>query len=162
MWTHLDAPTGFAWLRNSLRDGTLACAANGSYNLAFSELSGAGFVLLCTCSGHYVSGNFFEVSSALSSFRGELLRLLAIFLILLAVEEYYHQLSAHTNQIICDNKAAIYRCRRRTQQITPGQKNADILCVHHTITNCLHNMHTIKHAHAHQNDHTQFANLTLT
>ena len=97
MWMHLDAPTGFTWLRDSLHDGTLACAANGSYNPAFPELSGAGFLLMCTCSGHYVSGNFFETSSAASSFHGELLGLLAIFLILLAVEEYYHQLSNCTN-----------------------------------------------------------------
>ena len=161
MWTHLDAPTGFAWLRDSLRNGTLACAADGSYNPALPTLSGAGFVLMCTRSGHYISGNFFEMSSAASSFRRELLGLLAIFLILLAVKEYYLQQSNRTNQIVCDNKAAIYRFKCRTRRIAPGQKNADILHIHRTITSRFHNTHTIEHVHAHQDDNIQFANLSI-
>ena len=55
-----------------------------------------------------------------SSYRGELLGMLAIYLILYAIEEYY-EVTGGTD-ILCDNKGALYTFQKKSKRIPAGAK----------------------------------------
>ena len=71
--------------------------------------------------GKCISGTLVEKSTYASSYRGELLGLLAIRLFLLAVEEYYG-VTTDGSDLVCDNKAALYFQEGvKTNPIYPSQ-----------------------------------------
>ena len=89
------------------------------------DLSGAGYVLYCTATGNKLQGSLVERSEDASSYCGELLGMLAIHLILHAVEQFYHS-EGKGNAIYCDNKGAIYTFSKKHKRVSAGSKNNDI------------------------------------
>jgi hypothetical protein len=71
---------------SGLEKGTIVCVTDGSYNRkVVPNISGAGFVLYCTKAKCMLRGNFYEESTAASSYQGELLGLVAIHTTLFAL-----------------------------------------------------------------------------
>ena len=108
MWEGATIEEDPLWVAQAMTAGTLICVTDGSYDRRKAhDLSGAGWTLYCTATKKQLSGSLVERSEYASSYRGELLGMLAIHIFLHAVEKYFH---AHgdSNSIYCDNKGAIY------------------------------------------------------
>jgi len=84
MWARiLGDREELSWLATALTAGTIVFAADGSYNAKKSlQLSGAGWIAQCSSSGKQLRGSAYERSTTASSYRGELLGVLAIHTIL--------------------------------------------------------------------------------
>ena len=131
MWSGLNLDCDTTWLAQALAAGTLVCVTDGSYDRRKAkDLSGAGYVIYCTASGKKITGSLVERSEDASSYRGELLGMLAIHLLLHAVKTFYHS-SGDGTKIYCDNKGAIYTFSkqhnewRRAQKTTTYTKSFD-------------------------------------
>jgi hypothetical protein len=81
MWEQMSGDTAdMSWLATALTNGTVIMAADGSYNRNKSTLiSGAGWIIRCLASGKSIQGSAYEKASCASSYRGEMLGLLALY-----------------------------------------------------------------------------------
>jgi hypothetical protein len=77
---------GMDWLSQTIAGGMLVAVKDGSYIWEhYPDLCSAAFILKCThCEGHVV-GAFSEALIEANAFQGELLGLMAVHLLLLAV-----------------------------------------------------------------------------
>ncbi len=77
---------GTDWLLQAIAGGTLIPVTDGSYiREHYPELCSAAFILECTQGGGRVTGAFPEALIDANAFQGELLDLMAVHLLLLAV-----------------------------------------------------------------------------
>ena len=120
----------------------------------------AGLVVCCSKTGRFVSGSFAEVSASAISYRGEQLGLLAIYLLLHAVELQFDGAGA-TNDVFCDNKGAITTFLSEAKHVPSGKKNADIARVLRRVKGRMNNKLRPLHVRAHQDDHTDMSKLSL-
>jgi hypothetical protein len=128
MWDYvLDVTSEPSWLPLALERGTVVLATDGSYNRKRGpNVSGAGWVIACRRSGNILKGSFFEFSSNASSYRGELLGLVAIHTLVLHACQFY-QPTTVTGKIICNNKLALYKSSKKGhRRICPGVAQADL------------------------------------
>ncbi len=86
LWIDLKVTKETHWIAEAIAKGTLVAVTDGSYiQEHHPELCAVAFILECTrCKGKLV-GSFPEASKAVNAFQGELLGLMAIHLLLLAV-----------------------------------------------------------------------------
>ena len=68
------------------------------------------------------------------SYRGELLGLLAIHILMAALEECFH-LDGHTAKICCDNQGGLFKSSELRRRIPTGASQADIKRVPSNIKN---------------------------
>jgi hypothetical protein len=87
--------------------------------LAWDEL------LFCKKTGFWLTGSFWEKSLTASSFRAEMLGLCALHLLVCAIMEY-HNVSAWSAVISCDNKWALELSFHHKGRIQPSAKCANI------------------------------------
>ena len=161
MWRDLRGNTDPEWIRQALEKGTLICATDGSYDRKKAvNLSGAGWVIRCSDSKQMLSGALVERSQAAGSYRGELLGMLAIRLLLLAVEEYHNSYGDGT-RIYCDNKSALFTFSSNKDRIASGSKHADIRRVLRTIRRRSRSNFLQQHVRAHQDIGRQRRHLSL-
>jgi hypothetical protein len=86
LWDDLKITGGTAWIAKAIDEGTLLAVADGLYiREHHPELCAAAFILECTRHRGMLVGSFLEASKAANAFQGELLGLMAIHLLLLAV-----------------------------------------------------------------------------
>ena len=109
MWTNIvNEGRDLRWVEAAMRNGTAIWVTDGSYNRKTApHVSGAGWMLHCTASGRRLFGSFYERSPNAGSYRAELLGLLAIHVLVAALEEYF-DLPPHDGKICCDNRGALY------------------------------------------------------
>ena len=108
VWNSLDLTEDPLWVAECLKNKTLVCVTNGSYNKQVApDVCSAGWVIACTQTKRQILGTLIECSGYVGSYRGELLGMLAIRLFLLAVEEYHNTIS-DGNEVCCDNKWALF------------------------------------------------------
>ena len=152
MWEGATIDEDPLWVAQAMTAGTLICVTDGSYDRRKAyDLSGAGWTLYCTATKKQMSGSLVERSEYASSYRGELLGMLAIHIFLHAVEKYFH---AHggSNSIYCDNKGAIYTFAKQHKRVSAGIKNNDILRVLRRVQHSMASSHSHTHVKAHQDD----------
>ena len=161
MWSGLTMPDDPTWIAQALANGTLICVTDGSYDRRKAkDLSGAGYVLYCTATRNKLRGSLVEHSEDASSYRGELLGMLAIHLLLHAVEQFYHS-AGEGNAIYCDNKGAIYTFSKQHKRVSAGSKNNDIQHVLRRIQAQMKSSHQHRHVKAHQDDYRRRDRLSL-
>jgi hypothetical protein len=86
LWEHMTVHGGVAWLEQAISAGTLVAVTDGSYiRELYPNLCSAAFVLKCSKGQGRVIGSFLEALLVANTYRGELLGLLAIHLILLSI-----------------------------------------------------------------------------
>ncbi len=128
MWDYmLDVTSEPSWLPLALERGTAVLTTDGSYDRKRGpNVSGAGWVIACQRSGNILKGSFFEFSSNASSYRGELLGLVAIHTLVLHACRFYQPITV-TVKIICDSKSALYKSSKKGhRRIRPGVAQADL------------------------------------
>ena len=148
-----------SWVVECLTNNTLVCVTDGSYQKEFApELCSDGWIMMCRKTVKCIGGTLVEKSSYASSYRGELLGLLAIQLFLLAIEEYYG-VASDGNGLVCDNKAALYTFAKESKRIPSGQANTDIQRVLRNIKTRSRSSYEHQHIAAHQDNYTEYEHL---
>ena len=78
------------WIKGAIENSSLICVTDGSYiKETVSELCSAAFILECAEGPGRIVGSFPESSKVANAYRGELLGLMAIHLILLAANKVW-------------------------------------------------------------------------
>jgi hypothetical protein len=109
LWEHMKVTGGITWLNESIAHGTLVAVMDGSYiRELFPELCLVAFVLKCSQRHGRIFGSFSESLRVANAYRGELLGLMAIHLILLSINKI-HQNLAGSVEIILDCPRALNR-----------------------------------------------------
>jgi hypothetical protein len=127
MWERVsnDGP-GLLWVKEAIAVGSAVWVTDGSYNREKAPtVSGAGWVLHCTRSGHRLRGSFYEVSPFASSYRAELLGLLAVHTLATAFASYFN-LGTPSSEICCDSRGALSRSGEIVKRVPSGSSNADV------------------------------------
>ena len=93
---------GVTWLEKSISDGTLVAATDGLYiRELYPHLCSAAFILECSKRCSRVVGSFLEALLVANAYRGELLGLMAICLILLSINKMQQNLTGSV-EIVSD------------------------------------------------------------
>ena len=127
MWSNIvNEGRDLQWVVAALQNGTGVFVTDGSYNRTVAPLvSGAGWLLYCTESKHKLYGSFYERSPRAGSYRGELLGLLAIHVLVGALEAYFN-IPTRGGKICCDNQGALSKSAEMRRRIPVGAAEADI------------------------------------
>jgi hypothetical protein len=128
MWKSLRLVGDDDWLIDAIREGTCVAVTDGSYiRELYPELCSCAFVLECTKGRGRIFGSFPEQSKQACAYRGKLLGLMAIHLILLAINKVCPELPGHV-QIYSDCLGALKRVSTLPGNRLPsGCKHSDIL-----------------------------------
>lgn len=166
MWEMIfpDVGLGFdiSWMITSLRAGTLVAVTDGSYDRQRSpRVCAAGWIIADITTGSRLAGSFSEYSSSASSYRGELLGLCAINVILLALSITGNIVNRPPITIWCDNKGAINRASDKSRRIKCGRPCADILRILRSIRHELPLSTSFRHVKAHMDDRLSWEQLSL-
>jgi hypothetical protein len=95
------------WLVDVMKNKTLILVTDGSYDkLRAADLSGIGWVVLCTRTGKRLTGWCWERSTTADSYREEMLGLCSLHLLARALSEYY-KITNWEITISCDNDGAL-------------------------------------------------------
>ena len=91
MWEKLQLQGENGWLEEAIRDNSLIAVTDGSYiKELFPNVNLAAFVLVCSKGRGRLIGTFPEQTMAACAYRGKLLGLLAIHLLLLSISTKSH------------------------------------------------------------------------
>jgi hypothetical protein len=161
VWKSLRIIGDENWLLLSIRAGTCLAVTDGSYIKEITkEACSSGFVLECTEGRGRIVGSFPEKSKDACAYRGELLGLLAIHLVLLAANKLDPELQGSV-EIVSDCLGALSRITSLPDNRIPsGCKHSDILKV--IMMHCKHFTFDCEYIHvdAHQDEQTPYAQLT--
>ena len=160
MWNSLRLTGNDNWLLDAIREGTCIAVTDGSYiRELYPDMCSCAFVLECTEGRGRVFGSFPEQSKRACAYRGELLGLMAIHLILLAVNKLDRRLPGLV-KIYSDCLGALGRVTSLPANRLPsGCKHSDIL--KNIMVNCSNLSFSCHYLHvsAHQDDKKSYEQL---
>jgi hypothetical protein len=161
LWEHLQVTGGESWIHDSIADDSLVAVTDGSYiREIYPNLCSAAFVMECSKGRGRIVGSLSEVLSAANAYRGELLGLMAIHLILLSVNKLHRNLSGSV-EVVSDCLGALKRVTNLPPYRIPSRcRHSDILKT--ILVHCRELSFTTHYSHikAHQDDNTTFAQLS--
>ena len=161
MWKSLRLIGEDHWLEEAIAAGTCVAVTDGSYiKEYYSNICSAAFVFECTEGRGRIVGSFPEQSVAANAYRGELLGLMAIHLILLAANRVNPELQGSVN-IVSDCLGALDKVANLPPNRIPTRcKHSDIL--KNIMINCTDLTFDLHYSHvrAHQDDSTLYALLS--
>ena len=162
MWSNVkNDDTDMRWVLQAIRNGSGIWCTDGSYNRPIApHVSGAGWVFYCTVQRKKLQGSFYEFSPSAGSYRGELLGLLAIHILMAALEEYF-QLDGHTAKICCDNQGALFKSSELRRRIPTGASQADIKRVLRNVKHKIKSTFTYEWVQSHQDRYKFWHQLTI-
>jgi hypothetical protein len=150
----LSSPDNFDWIRQAIAEGTLTCVTDGSYiKQVCPHLCSAAVILECSKGRGRLVLSFPERSKNANAYRGELLGLLSIHLLLLSFNTTWPTLRG-TVHIYSDCLGALNKVKNLPPHRIPSKcKHSDILKT--IMANCgnLSFDRYFSHVEAHQDDH---------
>jgi hypothetical protein len=161
LWDNLLIIGGFEWLHEAILDGTLMVVMDGSYiRELYLNLCSAAFVIKCAKGQGLLMGSFLDALLVANAYRGELIGLMAIHLILLSIDRVHSNLSVSV-EVVLD-------CLGALKQVTDLPPYRIPSCCKHSnilkkiLVNCQDLSFTTYYSHvkAHQDDSVSFANLS--
>ena len=166
MWEMIfpDVGLGFDvnWMISALKAGTLVGVTDGSYDRQkHPDVCAAGWIIMDVTTGSRLAGSFAEYSASASSYRGELLGLCAINVILLALSKVGEVTNRPSITVWCDNKGAINRASDSSRRIKCGRPCADILRTLRSIRAELPLAASFRHVKSHMDDKLSWEQLSL-
>jgi hypothetical protein len=151
---------GTECIQNSIKDGSLVAVTDGSYiRELHPNLCSAAFVVECAKGQGRIIGSFSERLGVANAYRGELLGLMAIHLILLSVNKIHPKLKGGV-EIVSDCLGALNRVSYLPPYRIPSRcRHSDIL--KNILVHCRDLSFATHYSHikAHQDNHTSFKNL---
>ena len=161
MWDHVTGNQEMEWFHDALADGTAMMAADGSYSRDLDRtLSGTGWAITCTRSKHLIKGSFFERSMSASSYRGELLGMVAIHALVATAAEVYN-LRANKGSIHCDNMGALGKARAHGRRVKSSLRQGDLVRAIRSMKQGLFLQLRYQYVKSHQDDNTRWEHLPL-
>jgi hypothetical protein len=161
LWEHMKVYGGVKWLEHAISAGTLVAVMDGSYICKiYPNLCLAAFVLKCSKGRGRVLGSFLEALLVANTYRGELLGLMAIHLILLSVNKINPTLLGSV-EVVSDCLGALKRVTYLPPYCIPSQcRHLDILKT--IMVHCRGLSFTTHYSHikAHQDDQKSFSKLS--
>ena len=161
MWEHLSLKGGSNWLPAAIQDNSLVAVVDGLYiRQMYPDLCAAACVLECKKGQGRIIRSFLEESIAANAYRGELLGIMAIHLILVSVNKL-NILLAGSVEVVSDCLGALSRMVNHPPYRIPYRcKHWDIL--KNILVNCrdLSFLVHFSHIKAHQDDRTSFDKLS--
>jgi hypothetical protein len=161
LWDHVKVTGGDHWIYQAITEGMLVAVTDGSYiQEIYPDLCLAAFVLKCSKGRGRIYGVFTESSRVANAYRGELLGLMAIHLILLSVNKIRPQLSGSV-EIVSDCLGTLKRVTYLPSYRIPLQcRHSDILKT--ILVHCRGFSFTTYYSHvkAHQDNNVTFAKLS--
>ncbi len=152
---------GVEWLEHAISTGTLVAVTDGSYiQERYPHLCSTAFVLECSKGRGRVVGSFLEALLAANAYRGELLGLMAIHLILLSVNKLNLTLLGSV-EVMSDCLGALKRVSYLPPHRIPSQcHHSDILKT--IMVHCHGLFFTIYYMHikVHQDNQKAFSSLS--
>ena len=157
LWEDIEITGDGLWLRESILRGSCIAVADGSYmKEAHPHCCSTAFILECQEGCGHIRGSFAEFSAVASAFRGELLGLMAIHLILRALREVSGELSGKI-RVYSDCKGALSKVRwLPPQRIAASSRHADILRIILQARSKVEDICIFKYVQAHQDDAVGF------
>jgi hypothetical protein len=111
LWEHMYIKGGTDWIAQAIMAGSLVAVTDGSYIWQLDPRScSSAFVLECTQGRGRLIGSFKEASRAANAYRGELLGLMAVHLILVSMN-WVHKSLRGSVQVVSN-------CLGALQQVT--------------------------------------------
>jgi hypothetical protein len=128
LWDSLKLEGDENWILQSIQAGSIYAVTDGSYlKELYPDICSAAFVLECQQGRGRIVGSFVEQSSAACAYRGELLGLMAIHLILLAANRTQPQLQGNVT-IFSDCLGALNKVAHLPPNRIPSRcSHSDIL-----------------------------------
>ncbi len=92
MWEDIkEGEVNVEWIGDALTNGTVLGITDGTYDREKAPtVSGSGWIVVCMACHRILSGSFFEISTKVGSYRGELLGLVALHTRVVAISQYFH------------------------------------------------------------------------
>ena len=166
MWEGLklsgkDGDDTGAWLSTAIRNNTLVAVTDGSYmKELYPNMNSCAFIFECSVGGGRLTGAFSEQTMAACSYRGELLGLLAIHLILLSVNKVNPNLLGSVH-IYSDCLGALDKVKNLPPHRIPSKcRHSDVLKNIMIHCSAMTFDRLFSHVPAHQDDREDFENLT--
>jgi hypothetical protein len=127
MWDFVLArEDDLTWIWDGLILGTLILSTNSTYRLnKDTTICTAGWTLTCTRTQCILQGSFYKQSTDASSYRGELLGIVAIYTLVPVISQYF-KLDLIQGKICCDSRSALNKSSRRARCVRPGAAQADL------------------------------------
>ena len=160
LWEHMAVHGGFEWVEHAISEGSLVAVTDGSYiGEQYPNLCSAAFILECSKGRGRVYGLFLEALLVANAYRGDLLGLMAIHLILLSVNTICPQLTGSV-KVVSDCLGALKRVTYLPPYRIPSRcRHSDILKT--ILVHCCRLTFTTYYSHvtAHQDDKDSFSKL---
>ena len=161
LWDKVNMVGDDTWLAEAIINNTLLAVTDGSFmRTMYPDMSVCAFIMECTKGRGKLVGMFPEHSRAVGAYRGELLGLLSIHLILLAVNTVHTNISGSAH-IYSDCLNAVNQVRiLPTDRIPARVKQSDILKI--MMIHCRFLWFTVRYSHvaAHQDDDHNYSDLS--
>ena len=149
------------WLKEAIEENTLVAVTDGSYmKELYPDVNSCAFILECNQGRGRMSGAFAEQTMAACSYRGELLGLLAIHLILLSANEIHPNLTGSV-KIFSDCLGALDKVKNLPPHRIPSKcRHSDILKTIMIHCSSMTFDRIFSHVSAHQDENDDFNNLS--
>ncbi len=161
LWETMTIVGGMEWIAQAITAGSLVAVTDGSYiRQLYPHLCSAAFILECSYARGRLVGLFKEASKAANAYRGELLGLMAIHLILVSINRVHKSLSGSA-KVVSNCLGALQRVTNLPPYRIPSRcKYSDIL--KNILVNCRDLTFSINYSHvkAHQDNMTPFEKLS--
>jgi hypothetical protein len=150
-----------AWVREAIKEKTLVAVTDGSYmKELYPDMNSCAFILECSRGRGRMSGAFSEQTMAACSYRGELLGLLAIHLILLSINKIDPTLTGSVH-IYSDCLGALDKVKNLPPHRIPSKcRHSDVLKMIMIHCSSMSFDRLFSHVPAHQDDREDFENLS--
>ena len=161
LWEGMRLTGDDSWLEEAIQDNSLVAVTDGSYMRdKFPTMNSWAFILECTKGRGRLMGDFLEQIIAACSYRGELIGLLAIHLILLSVSRVAPELTGSVH-IYSDCLGALEKVKNLPPHCIPSKcRHSDVLKNIMVHFSDLSFTRLFSHVSAHQDDRTKFEDLT--
>jgi len=160
MWENLQSVGEDDWMEAAIADGSLLAVTDGSYiKELYPDLCSAAYIIECTKGRGRIVGSFAERTDTANAYRGELLGLMAVHLLLLSVNRVNPTLTGEAH-IISDCLGALRRVKDLPPYRIPSKcRHSDIL--KNIMVHCsdLSFSRFFSHVRAHQSDRMDFYSL---
>jgi hypothetical protein len=161
LWEHTRVEGGMEWILEAIQDGSLVAVTDSSYiRQLHLNLFLAAFVLECTKGNGKIIRSFSEYTLAANAYRGELLGLMAIHLLLVSVNRVHNTLVGSV-EVVSDCLGALkWEVHLPPYWIPLHCKHLDIL--KNILVNCPNPTFTLYYLHmkAHQDGNVAFNKLS--
>ncbi len=161
MWEDMRLTGNNNWLEDAIRDNSLIAVTDGSYMRdKFPTMNSCAFILECTKGQGQLTGTFSDQTIAACSYRGELIGLLAIHLLLLSISKVSPDLPGSVH-IYLDCLGALNKVKNLPPNRIPSKcRHSDVL--KNILVNCsgLSFTRLFLHVSAHQDNRSRFEDLS--